>query len=154
MAPRKMRLIASTLKGLPISEAEAQLLFRAQRAAKPILKLLRSAVANAKNNAKLDVNKLFIENIKVDQGPILKRSLPRAMGRTTPIQKKMSHVTIILQEAETASLPRFTINPPLKKEKKSKKETVKKAKMKEEKVAVKKPEKAGFFKRIFRRKTV
>src|SRR3989338_4570164 len=76
MAPRKVRLIADTLKGLPISEAEAQLLTRSQRVAGPLLKLLRSAIANAKNNAKLDSNKLFVESIRVDQGPMLKRILP------------------------------------------------------------------------------
>jgi len=118
MAPRKVRLIADTLKGLPISEAEAQLLTRSQRVAGPLLKLLRSAIANAKNNAKLDSNKLFVESIRVDQGPMLKRILPRAQGRTTPIQKKMSHITVVLEEAAAPTTPRFTIAPPPKKEKK------------------------------------
>jgi len=155
MAPRKVRLIADTLKGLPISEAEAQLLTRSQRVAGPLLKLLRSAIANAKNNAKLDSNKLFVESIRVDQGPMLKRILPRAQGRTTPIQKKMSHITVVLEEAAAPTTPRFTIAPPPKKEKKTKKSAVKKPALREKKEEItKKPEKAGFFKRLFRRKSV
>src|SRR3989338_5323507 len=155
MAPRKVRLIADTLKGLPISEAEAQLLTRSQRVAGPLLKLLRSAIANAKNNAKLDSNKLFVESIRVDQGPMLKRILPRAQGRATPIQKKMSHITVVLEEAAAPTTPRFTIAPPPKKEKKTKKSAVKKPALREKKEEItKKPEKAGFFKRLFRRKSV
>ena len=121
IAPRKVRLIASILKKLPVQEAEAQLLLRPQRAAKPLLKLLRGAVANAKNNQKLNPDQLFIKDIRVDQGPMLKRSLPRAMGRATPLEKKMSHVTIILEENPQALKPRFTITPPPKKEKNKKK---------------------------------
>src|SRR3989338_10212312 len=98
IAPRKVRLIANALKGLAVNEAEAQLLFRPQRPAKPILDLLRSAVASAKYNHKLNPDKLMVSGIKVDQGPMIKRFLPRAMGRATPLQKKMSHVSLILEE--------------------------------------------------------
>ena len=150
IAPRKVRLISDTLKGLSIQEAEAQLLLRPHRAAKALLKLLRSAVANAKNNQKS--SSLFVASLRVDQGPMLKRSLPRAQGRATPIHKKMSHVTLVLEEAVNPLLQRFTINPPVKKEK-TKKRTVSKPKaiiMKEKP----KTEKVGFFKRIFRRKSV
>jgi len=153
IAPRKVRLITDTLKGLLVSEAEAQLLLRPQRAAKPLLKLLRSAVANAKNNQKLNPDNLVISKILVDQGPILKRSLPRAMGRATPIHKKMSHVTLVLEESLKPTPKRFTITPPPKKEKKPKKEKAPKPKIPA--VRKEKPkEKVGFFKRIFRRKAV
>ena len=87
IAPRKARLIANVLRGLTASEAEAQLLHQRQRAAKLILKLLRSAVANAKSGKRLDPDRLIIGRIQVDQGPMLKRSLPRARGMATPIQK-------------------------------------------------------------------
>lgn len=85
MTPRKTRAIAGVIKGLAVNEAEAQLLVQGRRAAKPILKLIRSAVAGAVRNHKLDPEKLFIESIRVDQGPMLKRSLPRARGMATPI---------------------------------------------------------------------
>lgn len=164
IAPRKVRLIADTLRGLSVREAEAQLLLRVQRSAQPLLKLLRSAVANAKNK-KLDTDKLFVSSLIVNPGPMLKRFLPRAQGRATPIHKKMSHVVLILSEAENKFAERFKINPPAKKEK------VKKEKVKPKIAApkggeprpitgrgeVKKEtpkEKVGFFRRLFRRKSV
>lgn len=150
IAPRKVRLIANTLKGLSVKEAEAQLLLRVQRSARPLLKLVRSAVANAKNN-KLDVSKLFVSSILVNGGPILKRFLPRAQGRATPIHKKMSHVVLVLSESADKLKERFIITPPVKKEK-IKKE-VKKPKMEELKKESPK-ERSGFFKRLFRRKSV
>lgn len=154
IAPRKVRLIADVLKGLPANEAEAQLFLRPQRASKPLLKLLRSAIANAKNNQKTDPDKLVVESIQVDSGPVLKRFLPRAMGRATPILKRTSHVTLVLKESEKKSEPKFNVvlsQPKVKKEKKAKKSTAPKA----EKLAVAKPkERAGFFKKIFQRKSV
>ncbi len=150
IAPRKVRLLANTLKGLSVQEAEAQLLLRLQRSAKPLLKLIRSAVANAKNQ-KMDSSKLFVASLLVNQGPMLKRFLPRAQGRATPIHKKMSHVVLVLKEAEGAFASRFVINPPVKKEK-AKKE-IKRPKMEEVRKETPK-EKAGFFKRIFQRKSV
>ena len=116
IAPRKVRLISDTLKGMPVKEAEAQLILRVQRSAKPLLKLLRSAIANARNQ-KMDASRLFVSSIRVDQGPMLKRFLPRAQGRATPIHKKMSHVTLILSEAETRPVERFIINLPVKQKK-------------------------------------
>jgi large subunit ribosomal protein L22 len=156
IAPRKVRLIASTLKNLSVNEAEAQLLFRTQRSSKPILKLLRSAIANAKNNHKLNPDKLFIKNIRVDQGPVLKRFLPRARGRATPIHKRMSHVILVLEENPNLQPFRFTI-PVTKKTKLPKKEKKRKPLKKKteiKKEAPKPQEKVGFLKRIFRRKTV
>ncbi len=151
IAPRKVRLIANTLKGLSTQEAEAQLMLRVQRASKPLLKLLRSAVANAKNR-KMDPAKLFVGSVLVNQGPILKRSLPRAQGRATPIHKKMSHVVLTLVEAEKSFSDRFVIKPPVKKTKGPKKERVKpKAEEVKKEAITKKP---GFFKRIFSRKSV
>src|SRR3989344_814319 len=128
IAPRKVRLIANTLKGLSVKEAEAQLLLRVQRSAKPLLKLIRSAVANAKNK-KLDINRLVVSSVLVNGGPMLKRFLPRAQGRATPIHKKMSHIVLTLSESANKLQDRFVINPPVKKER-AKKE-VKKPKMEE-----------------------
>ena len=150
IAPRKVRLIANTLKGLSVKEAEAQLLLRVQRSAKPLLKLIRSAVANAKNK-KLDINRLVVSSVLVNGGPMLKRFLPRAQGRATPIHKKMSHIVLTLSESANKLQDRFVINPPVKKER-AKKE-VKKPKMEETRQERPK-EKGGFFKRLFRRTSV
>lgn len=150
IAPRKVRLIANTLKGLPVKEAEAQLILRVQRSSQPLLKLLRSAVANARNQ-KMDPGRMIVSSIRVDQGPMLKRSLPRAQGRATPLQKKMSHITLILSETETQQVNRFVIDPPVK-QKKIKKEKVrpKVESVKSEKTA----QRPGFFRRLFRRTSV
>ncbi len=152
IAPRKVRLIANTLKGLSVKEAEAQLVLRIQRSSEPLLKLLRSAVANAKNN-KLDTSKLFISSILVNQGPMLKRFMPRAQGRATPIHKKMSHVVLTLSEQEHAFVDRFVINPPAKKVKETKERAKPKAEevKKETATGTKKP---GLLKRMFRRTAV
>lgn len=108
IAPRKVRLVANLIKGMQVSEAEAQLLVNPKRASESVLKLLRSAVSNAKNN-KLAVEKLVVKEVRVDEGPVLKRWMPRAQGRATPIHKKSSHITLILAEAEKAVKSRFKI---------------------------------------------
>lgn len=158
IAPRKVRLIAGTLQGLRVSEAEAQLLHRSQRAAQPLLKLLRSAIADAKQTKQLEARQLRIASIRVDQGPMLKRSLPRAQGRATPIQKKMSHIMLMLTEIPTPAPDRFTIVPPKKEKKpekggkKAKKEPpVPEPKEKQKEAAARQP---GFIRRIFQRKSI
>lgn len=113
-APRKVRSVGDLIKGLPVNEAEAQLLVQTRRPSKALLKLLRSAMANAKNNKPAaNVEHLFVESVRVDGGPMLKRILPRARGSASPIQKKMSHVTITLGVNENLR-PRFTIVVPKK----------------------------------------
>ena len=154
LAPRKVRSVAGLLQGLSANEAEAQLLAQRRRASQPLLKLLRSAVANAKQ-AKLNPEQLFVASIRVDQGPMVKRSLPRARGMATPIQKKMSHVTLVLAEKATLQPPRFKIIVPkkTKKSKEGRKSRDEKEKQKEQarpRVEAKQP---GFFRRIFSRKT-
>src|SRR5258708_27285246 len=101
IAPRKVRSVGDLIKGLSVNDAEAQLLSQRRRPAKALLKLLRSAVANAKNNKRLNVEHLFIASLRVDQGPMLKRMLPRARGSASPIQKKMSNVILIRSEEHT-----------------------------------------------------
>ncbi len=109
IAPRKVRLIANTIKGMSIAEAQAQLLLRPHRAAEALLKLLNSALANARQNQQLSAEVLKVGNVRVDSAPVLKRSLPRAQGRATSIFKRMSHVTIELVELAAAQKPRFVI---------------------------------------------
>ena len=110
MAPRKVRSVGDLIKGLPVNEAESQLLVQTRRPSQTLLKLLRSAVANAKNNKQVDPQHLFVASVRVDGGPMLKRMLARARGSASPIQKKMSHVTIMLGVNEKLK-SRFTIVP-------------------------------------------
>ena len=154
IAPRKVRLIASALKGLSVNEAEAQLLFRPQRSGEPLLKLLRSAIANAKNSQKLNPENLVIKIIRVNQGPTLKRFLPRAMGRATPILKRTSHVYLELGEALKAKKPRFNITAAKKIKSPKKEGKAVKQKMAAEKEVKKPKETTGFFKKMFNRKSV
>lgn len=155
MAPRKVRSVGDLVKGLSVNDAEAQLLVQTRRPAKAILKLLRSAVANAKTNKKWDADHLFVESVRVDGGPMLKRVLPRARGSASPIQKKMSHVTITLGINENLK-SKYTIVT-AKKTKIPKVSSTKKTKDKrsqdtsEEKIETPK-QKPGFWKRTFNRR--
>ncbi len=117
IAPRKVRLVATSLKGLPVNEAEARLLLMPQRAAEPILKLLRSAIAGAKAKD-LNVERLYVHIVRVDQAPMLKRMMLRARGGSSGIQKKASHIILELGENPNQRPGRFSIAPK-KKEKKS-----------------------------------
>lgn len=157
MAPRKVRLVAQTIQGLSVAEAEALLLMSPRRAGGPLLKLLRSAAAGAKQAKSLGPERLVVSEIRVDAGPMLKRFLPRAMGRATPLQKKTSHVTIVLGEAKSIQPIRFRISKPEKAKKRdydrARKEASEK-KRQEGALPERKAEKPGFMKRLFRRKSV
>ena len=96
--PQKVRLIMDELRGKKVEEALRVLTFSPQKGARLLRKLINSAVANAEANKELDVDTLFIKKIFADQGPTMKRSRPRAMGRATRIIKRMSHLTVILDE--------------------------------------------------------
>jgi len=98
MSPKKVRLVVDVIRGMKVEEAVNQLNFLNKAAKRPILKLLNSAINNAENNQELKRDNLFIKEIRVDQAGMLKRWLPRAHGRATPIRKRMSHVSIILDE--------------------------------------------------------
>lgn len=98
VAPRKVRLVANLIKGLAAGTAVKQLMFSRKGAAPAILKLLKSAMANAKNNFRLDPASLYVKKITVNQGPTFKRHMPRARGRATIIHKRTSHITIVLDE--------------------------------------------------------
>ena len=140
MAPRKVRLVASLLRGLSVNEAEAQLLMMRKRATQPLIKLLRSAVSGAKNR-KMDIDKLIVESIMVDGGPMLKRFMPRAQGRMAEIQKKMSHITLTLAENDKV-VKKYTIVVPKKEKHLAHEENAKPAKVapkpKKEKAVVRK----------------
>ena len=100
IAPRKVRLVANLIRGKKIGEAQTILKFTVKKATHPILKLLNSAIANAKNNFQLASDNLYISKITVDEGPKFKRWMPRARGQAYEIQKKTSHITLILDQIE------------------------------------------------------
>ena len=102
-SPYKMRLVIDEIRGNSVNDALAYLAFSKKHAAKQIEKTLRSAVANAEhasreNSTPLDVDALYIARAVVNEGPKLKRFMPAAMGRATPIQKRTSHVEIEIAE--------------------------------------------------------
>ncbi len=103
MAPRKVRLVVDMIRGFDVAEAELRLKFVNKAAARPVLKLLNSAVANAEHNFKLDKDSLFVKTITVDGGPVMKRMTPRAMGRGTTIRKRMSHINLVLSDEKPVS---------------------------------------------------
>ena len=96
IAPRKVRVVADQIRGMRYEQAEALLSFSPRGASVPILKLLRSAGANAENNVDLDPEDLLIERISVDEGPTMRRYRPRARGRATRIEKRSCHIKIAL----------------------------------------------------------
>ena len=97
VAPRKVRLLIDLIRGMSVEKALHQLQFSKKDAAKPLIKLLNSGVANAKHNHEMKKETLIIKTAFVDGGPTLHRWIPRAMGRATPIRKRTSHITIILE---------------------------------------------------------
>ncbi len=97
MSPRKVRLVANLLSGMPAEKAIIQLENMTKISAGPMLKLLRSAIANAKHNYEMKEEGLMVTKIIVNDGPILRRWMPRAMGRATPIRKRSSHIEITLE---------------------------------------------------------
>jgi len=99
MSPRKVRLVCDVIRGKQVEEALATLRFTPKAAALPISKLIRSAIANAEQKKEnLDIDRLFIRTIRVDEGPILKRWMTRAQGRATRINKRTSHIVVELGE--------------------------------------------------------
>ena len=102
ISPRKVRMVVDTVRGKSVSQALSILGFTRKKAALPVQKLLKSAVANAVENDGInDVETLVIDRIMVDEGPTLKRYMPRARGRATPIRKRTSHIRIMLRERDT-----------------------------------------------------
>lgn len=165
MAPRKVRLFAGLIKGMTVNDAEAELSLKPNRAALPLLKLIRSAVSSLKEkNKNINSDAVLIKNIFVNEGPKLKRYLPRARGSASPIQKKSSHITLILSENEDKNF-KAKFNIVKKKKEKKEEKSAKRPELKKE-ISKKKPEKEiektdrkegnekGFFKKMFRRKSV
>ena len=98
LSPRKARLVADQIRGLPVERAEELLTFSRKRAASVIRKVLNSAIANAEHNEGADIDELRVHRICVDQGPVHKRFRPRARGRATRILKPTSHITLTVAD--------------------------------------------------------
>ena len=99
IAPRKVQIVLDLIRNKPCDEALAILKYTPKAACEPLEKLLKSAMANAENKD-MDTSSLFVAECKVDQGPTLKRIRPRAQGRAYRINKKTSHITLVVKEAE------------------------------------------------------
>ena len=100
IAPRKIRMIVDVIRGQQVEAAFKKLQMVDKGSKLVVEKILKSAVANASQTGNMDVDKLYVSKAYVDQGPTLKRFMPRAMRRATQIQKKTSHITIVVAERE------------------------------------------------------
>lgn len=100
IAPRKVRLVTRLIKGKTAKEAAFALRFTVRRAARPILKLLQSAIANAKQNFQIEESNLYVRKINVNGGPIRKKWRARARGSAARIEKRTSHVDLFLEQIE------------------------------------------------------
>lgn len=96
VTPRKARLVVDVIRGKRVGDAVSMLTFMPQHASNVVLKLLKSAIANAEQKNIPDVDRLKIKSAFVDQGPTMKRVSPRAMGRANIIKKRSSHITLVL----------------------------------------------------------
>ncbi|MFA6512343.1 MAG: 50S ribosomal protein L22 [Patescibacteria group bacterium] len=121
MLPRKVRLVAASVKGLSARHAGEQLAHSQKAAGEPLLRVLKSAIANAKQNHQIEEEALTVKNFLITAGPVLKRFQPRAYGRASAIHKRTSHVTVILNAPEKPKIATKSEKPA----KEAKKETAK-----------------------------
>ncbi|MDX9988396.1 MULTISPECIES: 50S ribosomal protein L22 [Thiothrix] len=98
ISPQKCRLVADQIRGLPVDKALNILAFSPKKAAEMLKKVLESAIANAEHNDGADVDDLHVTRVFVDQGPTMKRIMPRAKGRANRILKRTSHITVAVGE--------------------------------------------------------
>ena len=100
MSPRKARLVADLIRGKQVEEALLMLRFTPKKAASILAKTLRSAIANATDTQNVDPDDLYVKRVHIDGGAMLKRFRPRAHGRATPIRKRTSHFTVVVDEGK------------------------------------------------------
>lgn len=98
LSPQKARLVVDMVRGKAVQEALNILKFSPQKSAEIVSKLVRSAVANAEQKGVGDVDRLFVKTIFVDQGPVLRRFMPKGRGSASRIRKPTSHITVVLGE--------------------------------------------------------
>lgn len=161
IAPRKVRLVANLVRGMPVEHALRELSVLLRRPSGPLLKLLRSALANAKQNFQLEEGGLYVKSLVVNPGPVSKRFRARAFGRAAPLRKRTSHVSLVLDVKEGVVVEtkkkRLGAGPKIRE---LRPEDVKEdfvAKPREERGPDKKITKTksvGFVRRMFRRKAI
>ena len=98
VSPRKMRLVVDEVRGKSVDDALALLKFVPKGCAGVVAKTLRSAIANAEDTQSVDVDKLYVKSVNVDEAGMWKRFMPRGMGRATRIRKRLSHLTVVVDE--------------------------------------------------------
>ena len=98
VSPRKVKILCDLIRGKDVKTASAYLMQTPKAASEPVLKLLRSAVANAENNNSMDAEKLYVSTAVANPGPVLKRGMPKARGRYNRILKRTTHITIGVSE--------------------------------------------------------
>jgi len=99
ISSRKARLVADLVRGVSVNRALEELNYCHRRASPMLRKVIRSAMANAGQDLDVDVNRLFVKDVRVDEGPTQTRWRPRAQGRIYPILKRTSHISVVLAEA-------------------------------------------------------
>jgi large subunit ribosomal protein L22 len=104
MSSKKLRLVANLIRGAKVDVALNQLKFANKKAVEPIAKLLKSAIASAEHDFEMDKNNLFVKEIRIDEGGMLKRWTPKAHGSATPIRKRLSHINIIVGELAASGI--------------------------------------------------
>jgi large subunit ribosomal protein L22 len=98
ISPQKARLVVNLVRGMKVEEADRILAFSRKRAAGLVKKVLKSALANATQNPNIDEKILYVKEIFINQGPAMKRHRAKTMGRTAPVKRRMSHITVVLDE--------------------------------------------------------
>jgi len=98
ISPRKMRLVVDEVRGKSVDDALTMLKFIPKGCAGVVAKTLRSAIANAENTQSVDVDGLYVKRVNVDEAGMWKRFMPRGMGRATRIRKRLSHLTVVVDE--------------------------------------------------------
>lgn len=125
ISPRKMRLVTNLVKDMPVAEAITQLEFTNKKAAEFLIKVLKSAVANAQNNHSLEPDNLFVKSITADMGATMKRYFPRARGSAFVIRRKLSAVNVVLEERKVKKAKKSRISNLLKRTRTEKEPVVK-----------------------------
>jgi large subunit ribosomal protein L22 len=111
VSPRKLNLVAESIRNLPAGRALADLTFSKRRIAKQVKKTLESAIANAENNHQLDVDKLVVKLAEVGRGIVMKRFHARGRGRSATVEKWFSHLKIVVEEREPAAKATRDVHP-------------------------------------------
>ena len=100
ISPRKVKIVCDLIRGKDVKMAEALMMQTPKAGSELLIKVLKSAVANAENNHDMDADNLYVKETYANPGPILKRGMPRAPGRMYRINKRTSHITVVVAEKE------------------------------------------------------